>query len=113
MRLIDADSIEWEYKCISKEEIDEQPTVEAIPVDWIKKQAFKNPALNRNLFYNMIIDEWRKKMNNLEYQLAVTAIRLLADNAKERKATDEMIDHAVSILMQLVEDHYVSANKED
>lgn len=53
-------------------------------------------------------------MKDLEYQLAVTAIRLLADNAKERKATDEMIDHAVSILMQLVEDHYnVSAKQED
>ena len=31
MRLIDADKIEWEYKCISKEEIDEEKTVNAIP----------------------------------------------------------------------------------
>ena len=37
MRLIDADKIQWVYKCISKEEIDEQPTVEAIPIEWIER----------------------------------------------------------------------------
>lgn len=35
MRLIDADKIDWEYKCISKEEINEQPIVEAIPIKWL------------------------------------------------------------------------------
>lgn len=33
MRLIDADKIYWEYKCISKEEIDDEPTVKAIPIE--------------------------------------------------------------------------------
>ena len=38
MRLIDADKIRWEYKCISKEEIDDAPTVKAIPIETIKKE---------------------------------------------------------------------------
>lgn len=43
-RLIDADSIPWEVDgvgeipVITKEEIDAQPTVDAIPIEWIQKK---------------------------------------------------------------------------
>lgn len=32
-----------------------------IPIEWIKKQAFEYPQLNRNLFYQMIIEQWEKE----------------------------------------------------
>lgn len=35
--------------------------VKAIPIEWIKRKAFENPSLSRNLFYRMIIDEWEKE----------------------------------------------------
>ena len=52
MRLIDADNIYWEYKCIAKEEIDEQPTVEAIPIEWIEKY------MNKFQLYGVCGDEY-------------------------------------------------------
>ena len=41
-------------------------TMDAIPVDWIRKQAFNHPYLSRNLFYQMIIEEWRKENEQRE-----------------------------------------------
>ena len=44
MRLIDADAIQWELvdvgyiPVITKQEIDDMPTVEAIPTEWIQKK---------------------------------------------------------------------------
>lgn len=35
--------------------------IDAIPVKWIKKQALEHPQLNRNLFYQMIIEQWEKE----------------------------------------------------
>ena len=43
MRLIDAEKIEWEYKCISKEEIEEEPTVIAIPWSEVCKILYDRP----------------------------------------------------------------------
>lgn len=43
-RLIDADSIPWEVDgvgdipVVTKEEIDEMPTANAIPIEWIQKK---------------------------------------------------------------------------
>lgn len=33
----------------------------AIPIEFIKRKAFENPSLSRNLFYRLIIDEWEKE----------------------------------------------------
>lgn len=68
MRLIDLDEIEY-FTLVDKFgtpryriEIGEGlPIVEAIPIEWIKKQAFKHPHLNRNLFYQMIIEQWEEE----------------------------------------------------
>ena len=44
MRLIDADSIPWfvegvgDIPVITKQEIDDMPTVDAIPIEWIQKK---------------------------------------------------------------------------
>lgn len=44
MRLIDADSIPWfvegvgDIPVVTKEEIDNMPTVDAIPIEWIQKK---------------------------------------------------------------------------
>jgi len=32
-----------------------------IPIEWIKRKAFENPSLSRNLFYRLIIEEWEKE----------------------------------------------------
>lgn len=74
MRLIDADKIEWEYKCISREEIDEQPTIRAIPIDVIEKELkriendekwawyYGNVALDKleylKLWLTLKLEEW-------------------------------------------------------
>lgn len=66
MRLIDADKIHWEYKCISKEEIDDEPTVKAIPIEWIINWLTKQtiPALHTCDDYdavNMMLDDWENE----------------------------------------------------
>ena len=75
MRLIDADKIEWEYKCISKEEIDEQPTIRAIPIKWLKNKSkdladtYWNNVRNKlvldmkdlPLVMDLIVEEWEKE----------------------------------------------------
>ena len=72
MRLIDADKLIYSeytnmfdeqivFDTVTKARVDSMPTIKAIPIEWIKKQAFEHPHLNRNLFYRMIIDEWEKE----------------------------------------------------
>ena len=79
MRLIDADEalnlIDGETKVetnsnvkafndaleVAIQIIDTQKTVEAIPIEWIKRKAFENPHLSRNLFYRLIIEEWERE----------------------------------------------------
>lgn len=66
------DSPEYEVKAIPIERIEmflEENYSElgyvkkekAISIEWIKRKAFENPSLSRNLFYRMIIDEWEKE----------------------------------------------------
>lgn len=73
MRLIDADAIPWEvayigeFPVITKEEIDNMPTAEAIPVEFIES------TMNR----------WKEIIG---YEESVEALRILIDNWKiERK----------------------------
>ena len=71
MRLIDADKLRLvkcgecdngkPINCVYEWAIKDAPTVKAIPIEWIKKQAFKHPHLNRNLFFQMIIEQWEKE----------------------------------------------------
>lgn len=70
MRLIDADKIHWEYKCISKEEIDDEPTVKAIPVEFIEKWVEKfYKVINGKKYYNGdgydtvwdLLEDWEKE----------------------------------------------------
>ena len=49
------------YSQASIQLINDQPEINAIPIEWIKKQAFKHPHLNRNLFYQMIIEQWEEE----------------------------------------------------
>ena len=67
MRLIDVEKIEWEYKCISKEEIEEEPTVKAVTVkalmDFIGKRALQpNGTFKYSddmIALRSFIDDWR------------------------------------------------------
>ena len=65
MRLIDADNISEIKNDALKTVIEDQPTVEAIPVEWIEKYAhdFINRLLNRYLKSTLteMIDCWRKE----------------------------------------------------
>lgn len=76
MRLIDADKIIQKtygvviedmfhmhetVEVVSTIDIEKAPTVKAIPIEWIKRKAFENPSLSRNLFYRLIIEEWEKE----------------------------------------------------
>lgn len=69
MRLIDADKLvvdarlgDDEIPYVSKTQIDEEPTVEAIPIEWVKKWV-KNwkPYTNvkSDVFY--MLEEWEKE----------------------------------------------------
>ena len=69
MRLIDADKLIASLKpkesvwvgLVLAQLVTNVPTIEAIPIEWIKRKAFENPSLSRNLFYRLIIDEWEKE----------------------------------------------------
>ena len=68
MRLIDADKLvvdarlgENEIPYVSKAQIDEAPTVEAIPIEWIKRWAMKSEnTYNREQIIEMLND-WEKE----------------------------------------------------
>lgn len=66
MRLIDADELvvdarlgENETPYVSKTQINEAPTVEAIPVKWLIKHIMIG-----NEFATTVIDTWRKENEN-------------------------------------------------
>lgn len=77
MRLIDADKIEWEFKCISKEEIDEMPTVKAIPIEWIRNKIAVNMYLWEEGRDKMFIEEGVTKI--VSYSLTAQALSELLD----------------------------------
>ena len=79
MRLIDADKITF-IECLAKlgngmvcchvkgiipkEGIDMQPTVEAIPIEWIKRYAKKGGRIANILFpfeIEMMLEDWEKE----------------------------------------------------
>ena len=69
MRLIDAESIPWEVDgvgeipVITKEEIDDMPTVDAVPVEYILKQIVKLERSKGQSYhaicYRHLIEVWR------------------------------------------------------
>ena len=67
MRFIDVEKIEWEHKCISKEEIENEPTVKAVTVealmDFIGKRALQpNGTFKYSddmIALRAFIDDWR------------------------------------------------------
>ena len=71
-KLVDVSKIRYRYEWMHgvkelflyKADIDNAPTVKAIPIEWIKRKAFENPSLSRNLFYRLIIEEWEKENAN-------------------------------------------------
>lgn len=72
VRLIDADAIPWdvegvgEIPVITKEEIDEVPTVDAIPIEWLKehyptKQVYGTEQYFRTAYaVQDILAEWER-----------------------------------------------------
>lgn len=70
MRLIDADAIPWdvegvgEIPVITKEEIDEMPTVDAVPVEWIEvdieASAFSGYDIHAYEVASML-EEWKER----------------------------------------------------
>lgn len=77
MRLIDADKIRYSdlsdgqvpdgVWCTWKDRIDAMPTVEAIPVEWIKSWAMKNWVKSKKCEFDIIvsklIDDWLEEEN--------------------------------------------------
>ena len=73
MRLIDADKLktwfphgsDWEYPVNTNqyvsELIDEQPTVDAIPVQWVKQFIFLHPDSTAQMVE--LVDEWRREQD--------------------------------------------------
>ena len=74
-RLIDADSIPWfvegvgDIPVITKEEIDDMPTVQAIPIEWFRKHMithyevvngdyYADEAMELNLYVSDLIEKW-------------------------------------------------------
>ena len=64
MRPIDADAIPWFVEgvrvipVVTKEEVDEMPTVEAIPVEWLKKRYGTETYFKKAKAAQMIISDW-------------------------------------------------------
>ena len=66
MKLIDANKLvvdarfgEDEIPYVSKAQIDEAPTIEAVPVEWLMKHIMIG-----YVFATIVIDEWRKENKN-------------------------------------------------
>lgn len=65
-RLIDADSIPWlvegvgEIPVITKEEIDQMPTVDAIPIEFIRSEI-KNSKGFYNSSLRRLFDAWAER----------------------------------------------------
>ncbi len=76
-RLVDADKIRYSdlsdglvpegVWCTWKDRIDDMPTVEAIPIEWIKSWAMKNWVKSKKCEFDIIasklIDDWMEKEN--------------------------------------------------
>lgn len=69
-RLIDADAISWELvdvgyiPVITKDEIDELPTVDAIPIEWIKeviRMAEKTGFTDYAYKLNVLLSDWAER----------------------------------------------------
>ena len=80
MKLIDADSIPWDVAgvgdipVITKEEIDDMPTVQAIPIEWLRKHMityyevvngdyYADEAMELNLYVSDLIEKWYAERN--------------------------------------------------
>ena len=72
MRLIDADRLlspgytdmfdePIEFDSVSRFAIEIQPTVEAIPVEWIKQWEKENWEMECNYGIDMMIEDWEKE----------------------------------------------------
>ena len=79
MRLIDADELKalrgvaiyaadekTDTKIITasvyrREEIDKAPTVDAIPIDWLKKKMTAEPITERYIVWCELIEDWREE----------------------------------------------------
>lgn len=81
MRIIDADKLEadmyhnafevdtdlqrWDSGCwirykMFENVIEEQPTVDAIPIEWIEKWGWRN-GMSESMSLGVMIDDWRKE----------------------------------------------------
>lgn len=77
MRLIDADKLIkdikelWDYKTVDGitaatvlkqtiTDIENQPTVEAIPIEWIEEWGWKN-GMSESMSLRVMIDDWEKE----------------------------------------------------
>lgn len=75
-RLIDADSIPWEVDgvgeipVITKEEIDEMPTVDAVPVEYILKQIVRLERSKGQSYhaicYRNLVEAWKMRNERKE-----------------------------------------------
>ena len=78
MRLIDADEIIKEtwgvvikdmfhmdetVEVISREDIDNAPTVKAVPIEWIEEWGWKN-GMSESMSLRVMIEDWEKENAN-------------------------------------------------
>lgn len=63
MRLIDADKLKHHFyvlRYVHSYDIDNAPTVKAIPIEWIEKWGWKN-GMSESMSLRVMIDDWERE----------------------------------------------------
>lgn len=80
MRLIDWDNVlewmhkqketteQWSMRIAIENYVDNMPTVEAIPIEWIEEWGWKN-GMSESMSLRVMIDDWEKENGNQERPL--------------------------------------------
>ena len=66
MRLIDADKLKHHFyvlRYVHSYDIDNAPTVKAIPIEWIEEWGWKN-GMSESMSLRVMIDDWEKENAN-------------------------------------------------
>ena len=66
MRLIDADKLKHHFyvlRYVHSYDIDNAPTVKAIPIEWIEEWGWKN-GMSESMSLRVMIDDWEKENEN-------------------------------------------------
>ena len=114
MRLIDADTLRNKCDEYDWDTIDNEPTVDAIPIEWMKNwfnEKLKDGRMPKNfeIIYDWLIYDWEKE-NNRYKKITVTREQINADNEFMRLLRESIEKVIANIVNQYREEEENEAN---